>query len=97
MPLLPLPSPLPDPNPEAREFLLTADFGEPPPPPDVDYFLRMLDRDLPSAYVQSLKTNGNYELLRRDTTITTRVTRMVSSWDRATLTNYTTINQKTKR
>ena len=96
MPLLPLPSPLPDPNPEAREFLLTADFGEPPSPPDVDYFLRMLDRDLPAAYVQSLKVGGGYELLRGDAAVAARVARMVSSWDRATLAGYATIGQKAR-
>ncbi len=96
MPFLPLPSPSPLPDPEAREFILTADFGEPPPPPDADYFLRMLDRDLPSAYVAGLKSGGGYELLRGDAAVAARVAQMVHTWDRATLAGYATIGQKAR-
>lgn len=94
MPLLPLPQPLPLPNPEQREYILTADFGDFPAAPDADYFLRMLDRDLPDAYVKGLKTGGGYELLRGDAAVAARVARMVYTWDQATLAGYATIGQK---
>lgn len=97
MTLLPIPSqpPVP-PELEDRDFILTADFGDPPAPPDQEYFLRMLERTLPPGYVEGLRQGGGYELLRGNAAVGARLSEMLAHWDAATIAGYATIGQKAR-
>lgn len=73
---------------EERDVIQTADFGELPPPPDQDYFLRLLDRILPPSYVEGLKNGGGYELLHATAAVGARAALASWRWDRGTLVGY---------
>lgn len=97
MPQLPVPAQAPVPPPLTdRDFILTADFGDYPTPPDQNYFLELLDRDLPTAYVEGLKSGGGYELLRGEAAVGARLALALGRWDAGTLAGYATIGQKAR-
>lgn len=97
MPQLPVPAPAPVPPPLTdRDFILTTDFGDYPAPPDQKYFLDLLDRDLPTAYVEGLKSGGGYELLRGEAAVGARAALALARWDAGTLAGYASIGQKAR-
>lgn len=86
MPLTPIPSEIPAREPQERLFIRTSGFGECPiPPKDHAYFLRMLDTDLPDAWIAGLKQNGGYELLHGLAGVGARVSAAISAWSCGTI------------